>query len=104
MLAFTSLLWLFAGASTAGLVSLRDGNGDPVAVTKNGSFVGVHDRGFGQDFFLGVPYAMPPIGEGRFSLPRSLEGSWKGVRNAKSYSKECVGYGVRKMIFSKVST
>lgn len=96
MIAFTSWLWLFAGASTAGLVKLRDGSSsEPIAVTKNGSYAGVYDGVYKQDYFLGVPYALPPTGERRFKVPTSLNGTWTGTRDAKSYSKECVGYGVR---------
>ncbi|RDI77655.1 putative mitochondrial carrier [Venturia inaequalis] len=94
MIAFTSWLWLFAGASTAGLVKLRDGSSsEPIAVTKNGSYAGVYDGVYKQDYFLGVPYALPPTGERRFKVPTSLNGTWTGTRDAKSYSKECVGYG-----------
>ncbi|KAE9976002.1 hypothetical protein BLS_002318 [Venturia inaequalis] len=94
MIAFTSWLWLFAGASTAGLVKLRDASSsEPIAVTKNGSYAGVYDGVYKQDYFLGVPYALPPTGERRFKVPTSLNGTWTGTRDAKSYSKECVGYG-----------
>ncbi|TID19972.1 putative mitochondrial carrier [Venturia nashicola] len=94
MFAFTSWFWLFAGMSTAGLVQLRDGaSSEPIAVTMNGSYAGVYDSVYKQDWFLGVPYAIPPIGEGRFRVPMSLNGTWTGTKNAKAYSKECVGYG-----------
>lgn len=97
MFAFASWLWLFAGTSIAGVVKLREGDFSepPVAVTKNGSYAGVYDEVYKQDYFLGVPYALPPTGEGRFRIPQSLNGSWTRTRDAKSYSKECVGYGVR---------
>lgn len=100
MFAFASWVWLLAGTSIAGLVKLRDGVSEPTAVTRNGSFVGVHDGVYDQDYFLGVPYALPPTGEGRFRVPRSLNESWTGTRDAKSYSKECVGYGVRNLLSS----
>lgn len=97
MFALASWLWLFTGTSIAGLVKLRDGDSSepPVAVTKNGSYAGVYDEVYKQDYFLGVPYALPPTGGGRFRVPQSLNGSWTGTRDAKSHSKECVGYGVR---------
>lgn len=97
MFSFACWLWLLAGTSSAGLVKLRDGSssGPPFAVTKNGSYAGVYDVVYNQDYFLGVPYALPPTGERRFKVPRSLNGTWSGTRDAKSYSNECVGYGVR---------
>jgi hypothetical protein len=93
MFAFTFWLWLFAsvGLSNAGLIPR---NGDPIAISKNGSFAGVYSDDYGQDFFLGVPYALPPVGEGRFRVPMSSNGSWTGIKDAKAFSKECVGYGV----------
>lgn len=66
----------------------------PNATTLNGTYVGVYNAEYGQDFFLGVPYAQPPLGALRFANPRSLNTSFDGLRDAKEYSDECVGYGV----------
>ncbi|KIY48513.1 alpha/beta-hydrolase [Fistulina hepatica ATCC 64428] len=60
---------------------------------KNGSYYGTHHSGFNQDFFLGIPFAKPPIGQLRFRNPESLNTTWTGVRPATYYAWECVGYG-----------
>lgn len=72
----------------------------PNATTLNGTYVGVYNAEYDQDFFLGVPYAQPPLGELRFANPRSLNASFEGSRNATEYSDECVGYGVSPSIYS----
>ncbi|KAK4473472.1 hypothetical protein MN116_002594 [Schistosoma mekongi] len=41
--------------------------------------------------FLGIPYAMPPIGKLRFAPPEKHPG-WNGVRNATKYSPTCWQY------------
>jgi Carboxylesterase family len=94
MFALFSWLWFSAsiGLTSARVVPRNDG---PVAVTKNGSYAGVYSKEYDQYFFLGVPYALPPVGELRFRTPQTLNGSWTGMKDAKEYSPECVGYGVR---------
>ncbi|KAK7546631.1 Alpha/Beta hydrolase protein [Phyllosticta citricarpa] len=71
----------------------RRADNAPTASTKNGSYVGVHSAQYNQDFFLGVPYAQPPLGDLRFRVPQSLNSSWSEPRAATEYSNECVGYG-----------
>jgi carboxylesterase type B len=66
----------------------------PIAQTKNGTYSGVHNPAFFQDFFLGVPYAQPPVDNLRFTVPQPLDASWDGRRNATQYSSECIGLGV----------
>ena len=34
--------------------------------------------------FLGIPYAAPPVGEGRFAPPQRPE-RWEGIRDALAY-------------------
>ncbi|KAK8218017.1 Alpha/Beta hydrolase protein [Phyllosticta capitalensis] len=65
----------------------------PTASTKNGTYVGVHSAEYNQDFFLGVPFAQPPVGDLRFRIAQSLNSSWTGTHEATAYSDECVGYG-----------
>ncbi|KAF1363405.1 alpha/beta-hydrolase [Lizonia empirigonia] len=74
----------------------------PVARVKNGTVSGVHSPSYNQDFFLGVPFAQPPIGDLRFRQAQSLNTTWKGTRNAKEYATHCVGYGLDQ-IFYKAS-
>jgi carboxylesterase type B len=67
----------------------------PSVTLKNGTYSGVFQPSYGQDFFLGVPFAQAPVGDLRFAVPQPLNSSWQGSRNATAYYPECVGYGVR---------
>ncbi|KAJ6617176.1 Alpha/Beta hydrolase protein [Mycena sp. CBHHK59/15] len=44
----------------------------PSVTIKNGTVLGVDLPQFGQDLFLGIPYAQPPVGDLRLRLPRSM--------------------------------
>ena len=92
---------LFASAWAAAASPVPDGGlTSPTAVVKNGTYKGVHSAGYNQDFFLGVPFAQPPVKSLRFKNPAPLNESWEGVRDATKYSPECVGYGVSWLCFS----
>ena len=65
----------------------------PKAQVLNGTYTGVHSPEYNQDFFLGIPYAQPPVGNLRFRQAQSLNSSWCDSKNATSYSLECIGYG-----------
>ncbi|KAH7317097.1 carboxylesterase family protein [Stachybotrys elegans] len=65
----------------------------PVVSLKNGSYSGIHLPEYGQDNFLGMPYAKPPVGDLRFRVPQPLDSTWDGVREATEYSPFCIGYG-----------
>jgi len=69
------------------------GGAAPTANVKNGTYTGVYSAEYDQDFFLGVPYAQPPVGDLRFRIPHSLNSAWSGSHDAMQYSAECVGYG-----------
>lgn len=84
-----SLLALWAGANAAPCAP-----SDPTASVRNGTYVGTRNEAYDQDYFLGIPYAQQPVGNLRFSVPKSLNESWEGERGAKEYSDACVGYGV----------
>lgn len=75
------------------VVTVTNGTVSPVAVTLNGTFEGVHSSAYNQDYFLGVPYAQPPLGQLRFRNPQSLNSSFSEVKLAAEYYPECVGYG-----------
>ena len=62
--------------------------GSPTAQIKNGTYTGVHSAEYNQDFFLGMPYAQPPVGDLRFRNPASLNESWSDSRDAMQYSGE----------------
>lgn len=87
--AFTILL--LAASATSAVVSRR---GDaPTAKTQNGTYHGVYNPTYDTDYFLGVPFAQPPIGDLRFRIPQSLNESWTDSRNATEYGYQCIGYG-----------
>lgn len=65
-----------------------------MATVKNGTYVGTYNPTYGTDYFLGMPYAQPPVGQLRFRVPQSLNSSWTGTKNATQYSPECIGYGL----------
>ncbi|KAK8201911.1 hypothetical protein M8818_005436 [Zalaria obscura] len=60
---------------------------------KNGTLQGVHSAEWDQDFFLGIPYAQPPLGQLRFKWPQSLNTSFNGTRDATQYGYSCYQYG-----------
>ena len=66
----------------------------PSAPTRNGTYVGRYNPEYDQDFFLGIPFAQPPIGDLRFANPQPLTSSFSEARDATEYSSQCVGYGV----------
>ena len=82
-----SSLWVAGNAAPSSIPG-------PTAHVRNGTYVGVKNDHYQQDFFLGMPYAQQPIGDLRFTVPQSLNESWDGVHDAKEYSNICVGYGV----------
>ncbi|EPS94652.1 hypothetical protein FOMPIDRAFT_50199 [Fomitopsis schrenkii] len=75
------------------LIELTAGASVPTATTLNGTYVGRYVPEYNQDFFLGMPFAQPPVGSLRFANPQSLNTSFNGIRDATEYSVECVGYG-----------
>lgn len=81
----TGALWNLASASPLNLT--RDTA--PRATVKNGTYNGIHNSEFNQDFFLGIPYAQPPVGDLRFRNPVSLNSSWKDTVNATEFSPAC---------------
>ncbi|KAK9777706.1 putative Carboxylic ester hydrolase [Seiridium cardinale] len=85
MLAVSYLLIASAGIAASA--------SQPTVQVKNGSYAGLYQETYNQDYFLGIPFAQPPVGELRFNNPASLNSSWDEPRNATAYSPECYGYG-----------
>lgn len=69
---------------------------NPSVTVQNGTYYGVHNPDYDQDFFLGMPYAQQPIGELRLQIPRPMNTSWTVLRNATEYSPACVGFNQTK--------
>jgi hypothetical protein len=72
---------------------VSDSQNAPTVTLPNGSYFGIHSSHYQQDFFLGIPFAQPPVGDLRLRLPASLNTSWTGAKNATEYSPACFGYG-----------
>jgi hypothetical protein len=47
----------FAFTAAAYNTTYLNGTSNPVVTVKNGSYIGIHNSAFNQDFFLGLPYA-----------------------------------------------
>ncbi|KAF5647483.1 triacylglycerol lipase II precursor [Fusarium sp. NRRL 25303] len=62
----------------------------PFATVRNGTYSGVYNPQYGQDYFLGVPFAQPPV---RFSIAQGLNTTWDGIRTAHEHPVHCYGYG-----------
>lgn len=65
--------------------------GPPVKLA-NGTYRGVHSEQYKQEFFLGMPYAQPPLGSLRFAPPQPLTAKF-AERSAAAYGPMCIGYG-----------
>ena len=89
---FTALLAV--SASSALTIRNTPNRTPPSATTKNGTYVGRYEPAYDTDYFLGIPFAQPPLDDLRFRTPRSLNESWSGTRNATEYSPQCIGYGM----------
>ncbi|KAF2215430.1 hypothetical protein CERZMDRAFT_65721 [Cercospora zeae-maydis SCOH1-5] len=71
----------------------EDSYGAPTVTVKNGTIAGVHKSNYKQDYFLGIPFAQPPVGPLRFTNPQSLNTSFDGTLQATEYAPMCYGYG-----------
>ncbi len=58
----------------------------PVQTTiQNGIIEGNYDTKTGMQFYLGIPFAKPPVEELRWKAPQPLD-SWKGVKETKKFA------------------
>ncbi|KAK6525129.1 hypothetical protein TWF694_005275 [Orbilia ellipsospora] len=63
----------------------------PTVKIANGTVYGVHSNTWKQDFFLGIPFAQPPVGDLRFRPAQHINVT-KDIQ-AKAYGPTCYGYG-----------
>lgn len=57
-----------------------------VVATASGSVRGLD--GVNGRFFLGIPFAAPPVGDLRWKAPQPVQ-PWSGIRDAKAYGNRC---------------
>ncbi|KAM0706607.1 hypothetical protein Q7P35_005934 [Cladosporium inversicolor] len=67
--------------------------GAPTVSVKNGTISGTHSSTYNEDYFLGIPYAQPPVNGLRFKVPQSLNSTYNSTYEATEYAPSCVGYG-----------
>jgi len=92
MLPLLTLLYIVIPPSLA--VASAPPISSPTAKIKNGTLRGLHNLEWDQDFFLGIPYAQPPLGELRFKWPQPLNSTYDGgTRDATKYGYSCYQYG-----------
>ncbi|KAL4957590.1 Alpha/Beta hydrolase protein [Aspergillus filifer] len=64
----------------------------PSATARNGTYIGVHNRHYAVDYFLGVPFAQAPVDDLRLAPARRLNVSFSGTRNATHIKPACVHF------------
>jgi len=96
-----SLIYLLT-LLTIALCSRSTPTQPPTVTVLNGSYSGVYSEQYNQDFFLGIPFSQPPVGDLRFRQAQSLNTTWDGVKSATEYSPECIGYGSDQWVIGNV--
>lgn len=91
-LLLVSLFGALAMGAAADAVATNLNGGQPTVKLQNGSYYGVFNPTYDQDFFLGMPYAEPPVGDLRFRRPQPLNSTWDEPRNATVYQPSCYNY------------
>lgn len=75
----------------------------PTVTILNGTVQGIHNAVHGQDHFLGIPYAQPPVGPLRFRRPQPITSSFHSPLNAIAYGPFCKGYSLHLVGFDQKS-
>jgi carboxylesterase type B len=84
---------LLSIALLATLFTIHVSASSPVVTIKNGTVQGLHSTEWNQDFFLGIPYAQPPLADLRFTWPRSISTTFDRTLDASRYGYSCYQYG-----------
>jgi para-nitrobenzyl esterase len=93
-----TIIKLFASASVGVLLAACAGTGagevataappsGPQVTVDTGTLEGVQSEGV--EFFKGIPYAAPPVGDLRWVPPKPAA-AWNGVHAAKDYANDCM--------------
>ncbi|KAJ4386628.1 hypothetical protein N0V93_009526 [Gnomoniopsis smithogilvyi] len=98
----STLLLGSRATSAAALLSRDNSTAAPTVSLKNGSYYGVYSPEYDQDFFLGMPFAQPPLGELRLRQPQPINTTWSEARNATAYQPECIGYGSDQWVLGNI--
>ncbi|KAF5008649.1 hypothetical protein FDECE_5061 [Fusarium decemcellulare] len=75
----------------------------PAVTIRNGTLIGTSNTRYQQDFFLGIPYAAPPVGPLRLQKPSAPDG-WTGTKKATEYSPRCIWNSLNLIGFSQNTT
>ncbi|KAF5004107.1 hypothetical protein FDECE_9380 [Fusarium decemcellulare] len=75
----------------------------PIVKIRNGTLSGIHSTSYNQDFFLGIPFAAPPVGNLRFARPAPAL-AWNGTRTADKHGDWCMANSVQLLGFSQNNT
>lgn len=89
----TPLKMLLILALLSSISSVVFAASSPTVIIKNGTLRGVSSEDWNQDFFLGIPYAKPPLGDLRFRWPQPIDSKYDGVLDASEYGYSCYQYG-----------
>ncbi len=81
-------LWIAFGlfVSACTTANIAPASTEPLLQTTSGALQGV--RSDNVIIFKGIPYAKPPIGDGRWSPPQPT--AWSGVKSATDFSAACL--------------
>jgi para-nitrobenzyl esterase len=86
----TLFFWLLIMALSFHEIQAQGNNGFPVQVkTENGIVEGLYDTKSGLQFYLGVPFAKPPVGDLRWKAPQPLD-NWSGIKQTKAFGPRAV--------------
>ncbi|KAE8333990.1 Alpha/Beta hydrolase protein [Aspergillus sergii] len=91
-IALATLLCYFVLVDAATIQQTRAEAHPPKAKVQNGTYFGVHNDHYNIEYFLGIPFAQPPIGNLRLAPPVSLNSSFSGTRNATNLQPACVQF------------
>ncbi|KAH8881809.1 alpha/beta-hydrolase [Thozetella sp. PMI_491] len=78
----------------AGLALIRAGCPAPEVEIANGTLRGGRCVSAPVNYFLSIPYAVPPIGDLRFTPPRPYNQTFAGVRDATTRAPSCPQLGI----------